>query len=515
MSGSKFLIDTNIVIGLEDPHPVKAPFAELVRKCSEHGVRLFIDGAAYDDIGRDRDPARQRVTLSKLEKFERLRTLPMLPLATLEADFGPIKSDNDHCDVRLLQALRAKAVDFLVTQDERLYKRGDRAGLGRSILSVEEALTWLQTTFEPSKVVLPFIAEKLAYQIDRNDPIFSSLRAEYSDFDTWFDKCARQQRACWVAEVDRVLAGLVIRKDESHVDAKTQHPGPKILKICTFKMKDEFRGEKFGEQLLKQILWYAQRNAYHLVYLTAYPRHELLIELLEAYGFSSTARNANGELVLEKPLATGPLTPDGDYLRLARQCYPRFWIGTGVQKFCVPIRAGYHRTLFPELAIVPELPLFPEKTFGRAVRYGSVSDRTPGNTIRKVYLCRAPTRQMRSGDVLLFYMSKDDKHQASQSITSMGVVARVGEASTIEELLRLIGKRSVFSFRELEDMLAGGDKPLKVIDFLLSAHLDRPVPLSVLQTEGVFRGHPPQTISALPDDRFARLMPHLKIGFEL
>jgi hypothetical protein len=73
MSALKFLIDTNIVIGLEDNRPVEAGLADLTRRCSANGVRLFIDAAVDDDIRRDTDLVRRAVTLSKLEKFERLK----------------------------------------------------------------------------------------------------------------------------------------------------------------------------------------------------------------------------------------------------------------------------------------------------------------------------------------------------------------------------------------------------------------------------------------------------------
>lgn len=59
MSEFKFLIDTNIVIGLEDNRPVDAGLTELTRRCSANGVRLFVDGALDDDIQRDTDLARR------------------------------------------------------------------------------------------------------------------------------------------------------------------------------------------------------------------------------------------------------------------------------------------------------------------------------------------------------------------------------------------------------------------------------------------------------------------------
>src|SRR6266566_7837482 len=104
MSGFKVLIDTNIVIGLEDTKPVQASLAELARLSSQHGVGLFVEGANYDDVQRDRDVARRVVTLSKLEKFQRLRGLPPAPEQELVQRFGPIKDANDRSDVRLLTA---------------------------------------------------------------------------------------------------------------------------------------------------------------------------------------------------------------------------------------------------------------------------------------------------------------------------------------------------------------------------------------------------------------------------
>ena len=129
MNNFKLLIDTNIVIGLEDPQPVQASLAELVRLSSEHGVGLFVDGANYDDVARDKDDARRQVTLSKLAKFQKLRGVPVPDDATLVARFGTIKSENDRSDVRLLTALDAKAIDFLVSQDIGLHRRAERAGL--------------------------------------------------------------------------------------------------------------------------------------------------------------------------------------------------------------------------------------------------------------------------------------------------------------------------------------------------------------------------------------------------
>jgi hypothetical protein len=513
MTSFKLLIDTNVIIGLEDAVPVQASLADLVRLSSEHSVGLFVDGANYDDVLRDKDVTRRSVTLSKLAKFQQLRDIPLLEHTKLVARFGAINSENDRSDVRLLAAIEAKAVDFLVTQDIKLHRRAARVGIGGNILTVEDAVQWLKRTFTAKPVSLPYVVERKAYEISRDHTILASLRADYPDFDRWFDKCRKEHRDCWTLEIAGELAGLVIRKDESHVEAKTRHPGPKILKICTFKVRDEFQGEKFGELLLKQVLWFAQRNRYDLIYLTAFPKQAFLIDFLLYYGLKETMKLPNGEIVLEKPMLSGALPGlAGPPFEFDREWYPRYCEAPTVGKFCVPILPYYHQLLFPEIAFLVDLPLFPADMLGPTL--DPRQERVPGNTIRKVYLCRARTTRLRSGDMLFFYMSKDIRYAASQSITTLGIVEQVNNSTTTNDLIRLTAKRSVFSADDLRLMRASTDSPMKVIDFLLVGHIKPPVRLDMLLATGVFSNRPPQSITQLSEAKYAKLKPYIRLDFD-
>lgn len=514
MNRFKLLIDTNVLIGLEDAQPVQASLAELVRLCSEHGIGLFVDGANYDDVARDKDQRRRAVTLSKLAKFQQLRGIPLPTDAELVGRFGAINSENDRSDVRFLAAIDAKAVDFLITQDIGLHRRADRAGLGANVFTIEEALLWVKQLFGVRAVNLPYIIERKAYEIEKSHIIFESLRADYPGFDSWFDKCRREHRECWVLELNGDIAGLIIRKDETHAQAGTDGPGPKILKICTFKVRDEFLGEKHGELLLKQVVWFAQHNRYNLAYVTAFPKQAFLIDLLHAYGFRHTKTLANGELLLEKTFVYGPLPAvSTDAIGFDRRHYPRFFDGAAVRKFCIPIQPDYHRQLFPEIAFGVDLPLFPSSSFSPMLAHGSA--RTPGNTIRKVYLCRAKITRLRPGDLVFFYMSKDEAYAASQSITTVGVVEQVSDVTSDDELIRQTAKRSVFSAEDLMGMAPSPQSPVKMIDFLLVGHSQPSVPLTKLVSADIFNGRPPQSIAELSEERYQALKALLQLGFDV
>ena len=170
-----------MVIGLEDAQPVQAPLAELVRVSGEHGIGLFVDGANYDDVARDKDEIRRAVTLSKLAKFQQLRGVPLPAESRLVARFGTINNDNDRSDVGFLAALDANAVDFVVSQDIGLHRRADRAGLSANVLTIEEALQWVRRLFGVKAVMLPYIVQRKAYEIDKSNVIFESFRADYPD----------------------------------------------------------------------------------------------------------------------------------------------------------------------------------------------------------------------------------------------------------------------------------------------------------------------------------------------
>jgi predicted GNAT family N-acyltransferase len=383
-------------------------------------------------------------------------------------------------------------------------------GLADRVLVVADALQWLETTFEPLPVRLPLIEEVPAHAISSTDDIFESLRDGYGDFDGWWKtKCIAEHRPCWVVTINNELAGLIVRKLEDHAQAKTKFSGSKILKICTFKVKPpQFRGEKLGELLLKQALWFAQKNQFDLIYVTTFATQGSLIRVLEYFGFENTKTNERGEFVYEKPLSRNILAmaENEGLFDLARKNYPRFVARPPAEAFCIPIQGQYHDTLFPELAM-PEQPDF----FNTAGSVGGA--RTPGNTIRKVYLCRAKSQAIGPGSIILFYRSSSPGYPISQSITSVGIIERVSQAGSLEELVRLTAKRSAYTTEQLSKIVVASETPVKVIDFLLMGHFDPVIGLDELLETKVFRGWPPQSITRLDEERFGKVRRRMNFGF--
>ncbi len=161
------------------------------------------------------------------------------------------------------------------------------------------------------------------------------------------------------------------------------------------------------------------------------------------------------------------------------------------------------------------LPLFSAPGLARERTASQGQERTPGNTIRKVYLCRAQTRSLKPGDLLFFYLSKDERLEWSQSLTTVGIVERWQESTTAEDLIRMTAKRSVFSASELAGRQKESERPMKVIDFLLAGHSTPPVRLDTLLDKGIFSGLPPQSIARLDETRYRHLRPLLNLGFDL
>lgn len=202
------------------------------------------------------------------------------------------------------------------------------------------------------------------------------------------------------------------------------------------------------------------------------------------------------------------LAQDGQsFFDAARLNYPRFCAGSEVPVYGIPIQEAYHEILFPELFQRRQFDLFQSLGLGGGPR-------TPGNTIRKVYLCRAQARLDTPGAILLFYKGKS-KNSPSQAMTTIGIFEDMRYANSLEELRQMAGGRSVYSEQQLAGWRATARRPVKLINFLLAGHIGPPIGLAELQADRVFGGHPAQSIFRIPSSRARPLLSRLNLGFSL
>jgi len=494
-----------VIIHLEDNKIVEPAFSAFIALAIKHKVGVFIHEAAYDDIAQDRNTERQKISLSKLEKFQKLSKVRGLSHNELSSEFGSLTRANDIVDATLLHALKIGAADFLVTQDRGLHERARRHSteLGRRILYIADAVQLIQTTFEPKETSIRFIQEVQLHSIPLSDTIFNSLKEDYPGFDKWWIKCIKERRKCWIID-DGKIAAIVILKDESGMKTDAKNKFDKILKICTFKVIPEKRGFKIGELLLRKIFWFAQINNYNLIYITTYDNQISLIDMLEYFGFSHTINKEDGEHIYERIVSCDKISPKNgeNYFKIHRLNYPRFVVTNDTEAFIVPIKEAYHDILYPDLEQKKQLELF-ENRLGR-----------PGNTIRKVYLCRAPSKLGAAGSLLFFYKGKSD-FPPSQAITTLGILEDIQLALSTHELMQITGGRSVYSEQDLENWKASDNSPVKVINYSLAAYIDPVITLNQLQQQRILNLHPPQSISRIRYHKIIQLLSFINLGFKI
>lgn len=512
MSKIRALIDTNVLIALEDPGCTDPIAAELSRRCQAGNVVLHIHPAMQDDFNRDRNAVRRRVSSSRMNKYPCLAPIPLPTWELLEKRYGPAQNDNDRVDVALIHTLSVDAVDVLITQDNGIHRRVRGTDLDDRVLTIADAVAWLRALQDTVDDDIALVCDVPAYTIDKEDPIFRSLEEDYPDFRNWWrNRCVAEHRNCWVLRGrDGHISGLIVRKIEDGSEIGWD-PSLRILKLCTWKVATHAQGHKVGELLLRKSIWHAQLNAFDAIYLTTFPKQTMLLELLERYGFEVTSTNSMGELILVKQLPSTilevpkePVTAD-----FVRRQYPRFSLSEPAGLFVIPVQWQYHRQLFPEAARLVPMPLFNDDS-----RDDRHAGQTPGNTIRKVYVCRSKAASLRAGDVIFFYQSKDETALNSQCLTTVGVVEQLRRANDAQELLRLTAGRSVYSEQDLRMIAAEAVGGVVVIDFLLIRHLDPPISLATIIKLGVLKAAP-QSITRIDQSRLRHLRQSMKFGFAL
>lgn len=286
---------------------------------------------------------------------------------------------------------------------------------------------------------------KLFSEIDLSDPIFAELKADYpgtassTGFVSWFAKKSLAGEVASVFEDEDGLGSFVYTKEEEEeIQLKDRSlPAVNRLKIGTFKMATAHRGQRLGEGALGLVLWDWQRSECDEIYVTVFPKHVPLIQLLTRFGFKPLGSNPNGETIF---LRSKSAIDYSDPYRSFPFVAPNF----GAAGLLV-VEDKYHDTLFPysELA----------HTEQEGLRTAAA------NGVSKVYI-GTPWQipPYRPGEPILIYRKFTGNGQAGYKscITSYGVVTNIVVAKLnrqailpLEEVLRRVGNKSVFDAEEI------------------------------------------------------------------
>ena len=484
----KVLIDTNVIIKREDDVPISVEVAKFFELAESAKISFYVHPASIDDIKRDQNEERRNVILSKIQAY---LPLPNPPNPSSDKTFQNIitksKNENDEVDSKLLYAVYHNAVDYLITEDMGLHKRAKDHQIRDRIITISDAVDiFRKRNPEPiSPITPPALHHKYLYEIDLYDPFFDSLRQAYPDFNEWFERKSREHRRSFVYYLENESIGAILIYNEKEEEAIAGNPPlpPKLrCKIST--MKSLRTGQKLGELFLKLAIFIAVKGGCKEVYLTHFDEeNDYLVALIEKYGFEHVSTLPTSEKVYLKPLfvdvdTAAEYTP----IEILNKYYPSYYDGEFVKKWIIPIQPKYHQKLFTDY-----------KSRQSKLSEFEGNFIIEGNTITKAYICRSNVKKIDPGDLVFFYRSEDEK-----AITTLGVVEDTKRTEDVDEIFRIVAKRTVYSIEELEKW----EKPVLIILFRQIFHYDAPIKLDCIGTTA------PQSISSLSDESYNQIKKH-------
>jgi len=486
----RILLDTNIIIYREDNKIIHEDLQTLIKIIQKSKIDLIVHPKSIDDIKKDPDKKRQKITLSKFGVYQSLKEPPN-PLRdqNFQKLIGIPSNDNEIIDNTLLYALYKNAVNFLITEDKGIHRKAAKLTINERVLTILDAIDILKRDVPDEYLSLPPALEKTpVYNIDVNDPLFTSLKKNYPDFEEWFTKISTDGRECLVyfRKENKIGAILIYKIEEETVESIPILPSKNRLKICTFIVTHV--GYKIGELLLKLSFEMSKKNNLSEIYLTLFPKkNEFLIDLISQYGFKKYGiyKSEYGieDLYLKRLIFNKSELSGKKPIEILNNHYPNFYDGENVKKHIIPIQPTYFAKLFTDYkARQLTLPEFAGEFI------------VEGNTIKKAYICHSSTRKIDQADLLLFYRSHDFK-----AILSIGVVEAVFyNIHDINEITEIVGKRTVYSINELRKMII---KPVTVILFNHLCYLNKKIPLKGLLKANIIK-RAPQSIMKISHEKY-------------
>ncbi|MDR0394218.1 MAG: hypothetical protein LBH77_03565, partial [Tannerella sp.] len=237
----------------------------------------------------------------------------------------------------------------------------------------------------------------------------------------------------------KILSFLYLKTentDENYADITPAFIPKKRLKVGTFKVVSN--GVRLGERFLKIIFDNAVVNNVEEIYVTIFDRTEeqkRLISLIQEWGFKKFAtKGNNGELVYVRDFSK-----QFDIAH-PKKTFPFVPLNTNI--FLIPIYPKYHTELLPDSFLRTESP------------DNFIENEPHRNAINKIYISRSVQRDIKRGDVLIFYRTapQDKSAYYHSVITTVGIVEeKIDNISNEQEFILKARKRSIFTDEYLKE----------------------------------------------------------------
>lgn len=282
--------------------------------------------------------------------------------------------------------------------------------------------------------------------LNLDDHFFSSLKTDYPEFESWFDKKKNQGAVANILKVDNELAAFLYLKDhESEAIVLTDSVLPAVprIKIGTLKIDEEISGKRLGEGAIGIALWHWFQSEDKQIYVTVFPKHAYLVTLLQKFGFSIVGKKRDtSEYVLVK---------DKDSLNYNNPYSSFPFINPEFKKGgLLVINESYHDKLFPYSTL-------------RNIEYhNQVLIDAAGNGITKMYVSAAYSGGYDIGEPVLIYRKSEAATQRGLKsvVTSIGTIVEktiVEENNQLKmselEIQNMLGNKTVLNKNELSELL--------------------------------------------------------------
>lgn len=433
----KALLDTNIIIHRETSKIINRDIGILFKWLDKGKYSKCVHQITLEEINKNSNKATVDTLNIKLDSYEQLKTIAPLSNEVKKVSDSLDINQNDRSDTQLLNEVYCSRVDILVTEDKKIHRKAELLNISERVFTID---SFLEKVVSENPELVDYkvlsVSKKLFGEVNLKDSFFDSFREDYDDFDKWFNK--KSEETSYVTlNMGNILSFLYVKvedKKENYSDITPVFQPGKRLKIGTFKV--ESNGVRLGERFLKIIFDNAIQSKVEEIYVTIFDKRDeqkRLISLLLEWGFVIHGMKGK-ELVLVRDLKPAYNLTNPKFT------YP--FLPTNTNIFLVPIYPEYHTELLPDSFLKTESP----KNY--------VENEPHRNAISKAYISRSVERNIKKGDIVIFYRTAALGQSAyySSVITTIGIIEeKIDGIKNEDEFILKCRKRSIFTDNYLKE----------------------------------------------------------------